>query len=92
MCNLGWKLWLLDSWFPGAFEMWVLVMVLVGYGGNSNKIEGIGQNGVVCHSDCKHLHIRLLPARHISNECEWQEISDSECCYLYLCFGEAGRD
>ena len=39
--------------------MWVLLMVLVGYGSNENRFRAWKKvNWITCYSDCKHLHQR----------------------------------
>ena len=48
-------------------------------------------DGVVCHSDPKHLPQRLLLTIHKSTEHEQKEISDCETCYSCPCFRKAGR-
>ena len=41
--------------------IWVLVMVLVGWGSNDNRLRvGEKLDWIICHSDCKHLHQSLL--------------------------------
>ena len=45
--------------------------VLVGYGSNDNRLRAWVKVGwMVCHSDRKHLHQRLLPAIHQFSEPE----------------------
>ena len=40
-------------------------MVLLVYGSNDYRLEMWEKvDGMVCHSDCKHLYQRLLPAIH----------------------------
>ena len=57
MLNLGWKS-IETNW-----GMWVLVMVLVGYGSNDNRLRLWEKvDWMFYHSHCKHLHQRLLPA------------------------------
>ena len=49
--------------------------VLVGYGSNDNRLR-VWKKAVDCmvfHSDCKHLHQRLLPEIHQFSEPEQQE-------------------
>ena len=58
--------------------MWVLVMVLVGHGRNNNRLrvwETV--DWMVCYSDCKHLHERLLPEMH-----QFSELDDKESVIL----------
>ena len=44
--------------------MRVLVMVLVGYGGNDNRLGVLEKvDWMVFHPDCKHLHQRQLSAK-----------------------------
>ena len=51
----------LSKCFP--WGMWVLVMVLVGYGDNDNRLKIWGKvDWMVCHSDQKHPHQRLPTA------------------------------
>ena len=52
-------------------EMSVLAIIFVGYGNNKNKSRVWEKVGLmVCHSNCKHIHQRLLPAIHQFSELE----------------------
>ena len=43
-------------------EMWVLAIVLVGYGRNGSRLKVWEKvDWVICHSNCKHLYQKLLP-------------------------------
>ena len=56
--NLGWK----QLVFRG---IWVLGMVLVGYGSNDNRLRVWEKvDWMVYHSDCRYLHQGLLPPTH----------------------------
>ena len=45
--------------------MWVVVMVLVGYWSNDNRLRVWEKTDwIICHSDCKHLLQRLLSVVH----------------------------
>ena len=43
----------------------ILVMVLIGYGSDDNRLRVLDKvDWMVSHSNCKHLHQRLLPTMH----------------------------
>ena len=45
--------------------IWVLMMVLVGYGSNDNMLRVCKKvDSLFSHSDCKHFHQRPLPETH----------------------------
>ena len=45
--------------------MWVLVMVLIGYGSNENRLRVWDKvDWVVSHLNCKNFYQRLLPTMH----------------------------
>ena len=60
--------------------MWVLVMVLVGYGSNDNRLR------------VWWVHQRLLPSIYQLSEPEHWEVSDYEPCYASLYFEEEEWD
>ena len=72
MLNLRWK----SSEATGFRGIWVLLMVLVGYGSNDNRLRVWEKvDWIICHSDCKHLYQRSSssssPAIYQLYEPEW---------------------
>ena len=69
----------------------MIVMVLLEYGTNDNIMRVWEKvNWMICHSDCKYLHQRILLGIHQFSEPGQQGISDCEPCYHCLYFEEDG--